>query len=164
MATAPPNDSLPFVLHDDTTLLLWTSDEGKKVVCMSDLLCSLASQRGMMQVTLIDHDMVQRTQDPGSCSFTVCSCEQVFVIVRHSVCVFCQDNNEPMNFRYTLTPKPRVHTFEPKRLPPETDLKDLRFAQLGAVLANQKRLATLPSSKHFGLAWEVLVLAFISLS
>lgn len=66
-----------------------------------------------------------------------------------------------MNFRYTLTPKQRVHTFEPKRLPAETDLKDLRFAQLGAVLANQKRLAALPSSKHFGLAWEALALAFI---
>lgn len=75
--------------------------------------------------------------------------------------VFCQENSEAMNFRYTLTPKQRVHTFEPKRLSPDTDLKDLRFAQLGAVLANQKRLATLPSSKHFGLAWEVLALAFI---
>jgi len=64
------------VLHNDTTLLLWTSDEGKKVACVADMLCLLASQKGMMQVTLIDHDMVQMMQDLASCSFTVCSCLQ----------------------------------------------------------------------------------------
>lgn len=67
-----------------------------------------------------------------------------------------QDNGEVLNFRYSVQPKQRVHTFEPKMLPPNTDLMQLRHSQLGVVFAVDKQLGKLPSKKYCGLAWDVL--------
>lgn len=68
--------------------------------------------------------------------------------------VTLQDSNA-MNFRYNVVPKQRVHTFEPKALPTDTDLLQLRHSQLGAVYASNKQLLKLPAKKHVGLAWDV---------
>ena len=46
--------------------MTWASESGKHVVCVSDLLCRLASEKGVMQVTLADHDMEQKVKDPNA--------------------------------------------------------------------------------------------------
>eukprot|EP00435_Cladocopium_sp_Y103_P074327 s863_g48.t1 len=51
----------------DTQLVNWVTNNGKEVLCLADLLCKLASDRGVMQVTLADHDMEQMVKDPYWC-------------------------------------------------------------------------------------------------
>lgn len=63
VATAPPTDSVPFLVTKDTVLVNWASASGKVTLCMADLMCKLASERGIMQVTLADHDMQPMVKD-----------------------------------------------------------------------------------------------------
>ena len=72
-------------------------------------------------------------------------------------CFHClpQDNGEVQNFRYKLQPKQRVHTFEPKPLPADADLQQLRASQLGVVFFKENKVSKLPSTAHCALTWDV---------
>lgn len=67
VATAPPNDSLPFIVARDTDMVNWVKDDGSKMtLCLADLMCKLASGQGLMQVTLADHDLEQKVKDTSA--------------------------------------------------------------------------------------------------
>ena len=66
-----------------------------------------------------------------------------------------QDNGEVQNFRYKLQPKQRVHTFEPKPLPADADLHQLRASQLGTVFFKENKVSKLPANAHCALTWDV---------
>ena len=74
----------------------------------------------------------------------------------HGMGLSGQDNGEPMNFRYSLKGRARVHTYEPKVLGADVDLKALRPTQLGATLMDS--MHKFSPTKICGIVWDVVAL------
>ena len=66
-----------------------------------------------------------------------------------------QDNGQLLNFRYKIQPKQRVHTFEPKPLPGDADLQNIRASQMGQLFIKDSQLPKLPANKHCAVTWDV---------
>ena len=55
-------------------------------------------------------------------------------------------------FRYKVTAAPRVYCYEPKKLPENASLTELRASMFGAYFLG--KFGKLPKSKMAGLLWE----------
>ena len=60
---------LPWVVANDYSLLVLVRDSTKSLHCFADLSCVVATQQGVTELSLTDHDVVAATaQDFAACS------------------------------------------------------------------------------------------------
>lgn len=98
-----PPDCFPWLLKNDTTTLIFQSETGgrKKPMSLASLFCHMASTRGIMDVTVTDHNVTP----------------------------LCSESGEARMFRYSVQPKSKVAGFTPKVL--EDNLMNLRATVIG---------------------------------
>ena len=59
---------LPWVVANDYSLLVLVRDSTKSLHCFADLSCVVATQQGVTELSLTDHDVVAATaQDFAAC-------------------------------------------------------------------------------------------------
>ena len=90
----------------------------------ADVLCSLATKHGTMNISTVDYNMRQKVTPEG----------------------------DSMNFRYELSCKTKVNVFIPKAAADGSDPMKARAASFGAYWAG--KYAQLPSSVHAKILWE----------
>jgi len=81
----------------------------------------------------------------------------VFVSSRTSISLQTGENNEiqPLQFRYSISPKSKVNAFKPKPVDPAVDV---RYSMLGGCF---QAYNTLLRSRNVGTIWEVWHLIWV---
>ena len=49
--------AIPWILQHDTDLIALVTPAGKSLTCLSQLACDAASQSGLTELSLVDHDL-----------------------------------------------------------------------------------------------------------
>ena len=61
VARTPQLDNLPWIVPKDTYLVGWKADEKVTPTSVANLICVAAQRHGIMEVSICDHDVVQKT-------------------------------------------------------------------------------------------------------
>ena len=59
-ARSGSNKGIPWIVANDTQLLVSVEASGKSVVSVADLVCNVCKASGMTSLNVLEHDMVQK--------------------------------------------------------------------------------------------------------
>ena len=64
VAAARPKDCIPWLVSEDINMVqLCGENNTKRMQCIANVMCDLAANSGLMQVTMTDHDMEQMVKE-----------------------------------------------------------------------------------------------------
>eukprot|EP00435_Cladocopium_sp_Y103_P076335 s59_g93.t1 len=128
------NTCIPFLIATDLDLMVHVRPgEEKRLRCLAQLCAHTTQNTAVTELSLLDHDISQKTQDLPRIKFLL------------------WDGNA-IAFRYTVSPRAMINTFEPRSLGSE-DTRDMRSSMMGAACAGKFKM--LPKSQTCGIVWEV---------
>ncbi|CAK9093525.1 unnamed protein product [Durusdinium trenchii] len=110
---------------EDSTLIALA--DSKQLTTVADLVCKVASDRGVMEVRVVDHTLQPKVQADAA------------------------GLQKTLQYRYQVTPSAQVNSFKPKEIAGD-DRMNLRPQVLGAVL--QGRFTDIQRCSHCGIVWE----------
>ena len=63
VAKSNADNAIPFIFQNDLQLLALVENGSKKAMSVADLVCHVCRTSGVTSLNLMEHDMVQRTQE-----------------------------------------------------------------------------------------------------
>ena len=154
-ARSSVREAIPFILEGDHSMMAYLDSDGKKKGrCLAQIACALAKESGATELVLVDHDIAHMTDSDSKLGFKktfVMGCDFKLKSSRQTTIELIghlqpkASNVRP--FRYTVTSRAKINTFEPKKLDPGYDLMTARYSQIGVgFIGNFHKLACAPAS------------------
>ncbi|CAL1133219.1 unnamed protein product [Cladocopium goreaui] len=128
-------DQIPWLVQSDLDVICLCEQNGsalsKTLMTIADAVCNITRTQGATEACMLDHDMAPLTKTG--------------------------ENNEiqPLQFRYSISPKSKVNAFKPKPVDPAVDV---RYSMLGGCF---QAYNTLLRSRNVGTIWEVWHLIWV---
>ena len=132
----------------------WKLTDAVTPLSIADLICASAQRHGIMEVSLCDHDMVQKINDASVLYYVkfLLGPDSILFFSEFHLAKLSKEAGEPLSFRYTVSLKTKTHCFVPKPIENGVDVMSMRPSMLGAVLKDHYE--TLRASDFARVLWE----------